>query len=113
MSINIQRTLVLSTAHITKATDTAITEEGLYDLRYHGAKGKSHDGMPAVLLFPCDRGFYGYTLWVDDAFPAMAISDKHPDLVAVIAFARKHGCQWVRFDCDEPPIKDLPTYEWA
>ncbi|HET9062405.1 MAG TPA: hypothetical protein VFO62_03865, partial [Candidatus Binatia bacterium] len=99
-------------AHITKATDTAITEGGLYDLRYHGARGKDHD-MPATLLFPCNEGFYGYVLWVDQGFETMWESDKHPDLVRVFAFARAQDCQWVRFDCDEQPIAELPTYEWT
>lgn len=110
--LNIQRMLVLATSHIRKETDAAITEGGLYDLRYHGATGKDHD-LPATMLFPCDTGFYGYVIWVDEGFATMQESENYPDLVAVIAFAKAHGCHWIRFDCDQEPIAELPTYEWA
>lgn len=108
----IDRVLFLSTAHIQQATDTAIIEEALFDLREHGARGKEHPGMPATMLFPCGSGFYGYLVWVDDDFKNMEISQDHPDLVAVIEYAKANGCQWIRFDCDGPAVTDLPTYEW-
>lgn len=40
--------------------------------------------------------------------------DEHreQDLMAVFAYARQHGYDWVRFDSDGPQVADLPTYEW-
>jgi len=31
------------------------------------------------------------------------------DLVAVMRYARKHGCEYVLLDCDALPMADLPV----
>ncbi|WP_396604830.1 hypothetical protein ACFLEY_22145 [Bradyrhizobium sp. YCK136] len=79
--------LHLSTAHITKAT-SEILDAGQ---KYYSSK---HD--------------YGWFIWVDAEPP----TDMPADLQACLIFAGKLGCRWIIFDCDVPPISDLPKHEW-
>jgi len=67
-----------------------------------------------------DSAVSGGAVWANEhgAFvfvPEPDEEDEHrePDLMAVFAYARKYGYEWVRFDSDGPKLDGLPVYEWA
>jgi len=82
--------LVLSTAHITKATADALEADA--------------DTVPWTM-----RGTYGFMVWAETDEERNGV---HPDLDACLDRAAKQGCQWLRLDCDAEARPDLPTYAW-
>ncbi|MCP3731298.1 hypothetical protein M9978_12755 [Sphingomonas sp. MG17] len=39
-------------------------------------------------------------------------ADVPPELHAILAFGRKHGCGYVLLDCDGPECAALPVFPW-
>jgi hypothetical protein len=89
----IVRELVVSTAHMPNWVARAMDERNNREM----------------VMLPYDCVEFGYLVWVcrpEDS------SDYPPELDAVMAMARKHGCTWIRFDCDAAIEEDLPKWEW-
>ena len=91
--VQIDKMLVLSTAHIKKETGDALDADG---------------GMCWLtsLSWQC----YGWILWVEDQ--PMPEEVGYPDLAAIFALARERGCSWVRLDCDGLKADALEVFEW-
>ena len=51
------------------------------------------------------RTRHGWFIWASEA----PIASVPTDLVAVMRYARKRGCEYVLFDCDALPTADLPV----
>jgi hypothetical protein len=51
------------------------------------------------------RTRHGWFVWASEAPIASVLAD----LVAVLRYARKHGCDYVLLDCDALPMADLPV----
>lgn len=100
--MQIDRMIVLSTNHIPWRTSRAL------DASTEGGTIEGNGDMPATLKWAS----YGWMVWADDGFRTMRSSDAHPELLRVIEFALKHGCQWIRLDCDGPEYPELPTFDW-
>ena len=99
--LEIDQTLVLSTAHVSPATRAALDAGGADD---------SDNTVPLTLPWQD----YGWIVWVDADWARLtAPTDARADLAAVLGLARDNGCQWVRLDCDGPIVAGLPTYEDA
>jgi hypothetical protein len=81
---NVQRLLVLSTLHI--PGQSVINDGWIW-------------------------GDYGCGCWCyaydDDVFAEMGV----PWLAPICAYARRHGCDWIRFDADWNVIAELPTFD--
>ena len=98
--------LVLSTAHLTE--DVAAVLDQICDTPDNRERPSDPTGTWAdeVVSSP-----YRYGCWVRpflDADPA----EFPPCLGGCIAYARQHGATWILFDRDEPPIDELPSYDW-
>ena len=86
----IDKVLVLSTAHVSKETATWL------------------DVAAATEMHSVTRRAGGYG-W----FLSVHANRWHKlDLVAVRRLAVSHGCEWILFDRDAPAIVDLPTWSW-
>lgn len=93
MTDEIQKVLVLSTSHLTKATADLLTS---------GA-----DGLPVFF----DKGEYGW--WVHVPERTKDLRDECPeDLRKVIIYAHRLDCCWVCLDRDGDANPNLPTWEW-
>lgn len=89
--MNISKTLELSTAHITYETSLAMD---------HGEHCIANTG-------------YGYLVFADPWEVKHAADSTCPDdLIACMKLALDNDCTYIIFDCDEPAIEDLPTYDW-
>lgn len=102
MSLEIDRTLVLSTAHVHPETAHILDGEDPH---------KQIDGHVA------DWGCYGWVVWCGgQTVPKIELDAEMlympADLHRVVMFARDNNCQYVRFDCDADEIDGLPTWEW-
>lgn len=93
MSYEIDKTLVLSTAHVSPETAELL----------NGGSVISNDAI--TLLSGPLRDEYGWNVWVET-------EDAPDDLKHVLAFAVELDCRYVRLDCDGPEINFLPTWEW-
>lgn len=92
MKLEIDRTLVCSTAHL--------TEEDCQDF--------FHETTDLVVY---EMGEYG---WMVMARPIdrELTDERHSDnLERLLAFAREHECDWIRFDCDADTIEGFPVFE--
>lgn len=87
----IERSLVLSTAHISEATAALL-----------GDHSEAEDFN--VVVYAVE---YGWLVWADSADFAGA-----PELSALLKLAREQGCKWIRFDQDGEVVEGLPTFEW-
>jgi len=87
--IEIRRTLVLSTGHLTEALASA--------------------AVSGAFVFHTTTA-YGWEAYVGED-----LSDDEHDVTCVnaaFALARKHECSWVAWDQDGPQVSDLPVYDW-
>ncbi len=88
-SIEIRRSLVLSSGHLTPEVATAL----------------------AVGTFKMNETLeYGWSAYVGED-----ITDEDLDVTcinAAFALARKHDCTWIVWDRDGPTIAELPSYDW-
>ncbi|MCC7376974.1 MAG: hypothetical protein IT581_20105 [Verrucomicrobiales bacterium] len=90
--LEIQRVLVLSTAHLRRETADEMEEP---------------DGPKSIF---CDEIRYGYLVKVQkEREPSLSISD---ELWACMKFARSKRCPHIRFDQDGSTVSDLPSFNW-
>ena len=87
MNLEINKELVLSTAHI--------PEETANDLRN------------CLVAKNIEEYEYGSRVWVDASIPV-----KHKELIALVKLAKDHDCKWLVLDCDAEVIQELPQFEW-
>jgi len=91
----IEKMLVISTAHVTKETATALDRRGAT--------------MGGLLSYP--HGEYGWMFYI--AYVEKVDEDIVPDeLMAAARYAQGLGCTWLLLDRDAGAIADLPTWEW-
>ena len=100
---NIQSVLVLSTGHVTEATRRVFDGEAVDTVEDDSPEDETDIGLP--MFSPVT---YGWLMWRDDDWE----NERHPEMVAIIALAKANGCEWIRFDCDEPQLEDLPFFDW-
>lgn len=93
MSVEILRTLVLGTGHLSPGTAA----------RLHA--GDTDEWAPQI------SWDYGWDWYVptDDEYSTSLFP---PEILAAFALARQHDCSWVRYDQDGPTIDGLPFHEW-
>lgn len=94
MTLEIDRTLVLSTGHVTEATGKLLDAEA--------------QGGEELSWSPQIRWEYGWIFYAD-ADPGLGYPE---EFAAIFAFAKLHDCKWIRFDCDGPQVEELPFQEW-
>lgn len=95
--LEILSVLVVSTSHLT-------AEEGTGGLEDHALRG----------IYTSVRHDHAFeiVLW-DDPMPAyMQSTPPSEGLAGVIAVARAHGIERIRFDADGPVLDGLPIYNW-
>lgn len=91
--LEIRKVLVLSTSH---------------------AKQETMDVAELNLNFT-GKFEYGAYFYVGDLGTVDALNDPEDyptDLYECLMFAKEHGCDEVKFDCDGPILEGLPTYDW-
>jgi hypothetical protein len=89
--LEIEKLIALSSAHVDRVTMEMIAE---------------HDA--GVIAYPNE---YGAFLWIGELF--VLDPEKTPeDLAAVIEFARRQDCDWIKLDRDGQVSDELKTYDW-
>lgn len=83
----IEKMLVMSTAHL----PCPITPENAPDPIWY------------------EKGDYG---WLVYARLFRTPYDTTPELIDIMTYADKLGCEWVMFDCDATILPNFPTFEW-
>lgn len=97
MELEVGRHLVLNTAHL------------------HCATAELLDAW--ALLSPNDRPLtiastaYGWFIPAGEIEGA-SLARIPSELPPILAFARRHDCTHVLFDCDGPRVLDLPEFPW-
>lgn len=68
-------------------------------------------GFDGVVAFETD---FGLLMWVPADPPAHAAdyTGIPAEVLAVQRYARRHGCDYVRFDTDAHRVADLPAWDW-
>jgi hypothetical protein len=90
--LEIERMLVLSTAHVTLETS----------IEFEDGDVGSHKFVSS----------YGFGCWVRPSAEDLDYVNAPEDLEVVLKFAQRYDCRWVRFDTDGPRIPGLPLYSW-
>lgn len=92
--LEIMKTLVLSTGHVSKETAEFLDACGV--------------AGNFLIVTSVPFGDYGWLV------PTCAAEEGGcpADLKVVLEFAARHDCTWVRLDCDGNRIDDLPSWEW-
>ena len=91
MQLEIVKTLVVSTLHITKEDSEVLSE--------------SHSNE--IVAHSYEEGWWVWTGEANEHFALLSVFANN-----VIAVARENDCQWVRFDADGPEIEGLEKFEW-
>lgn len=95
--LEILSVLVVSTSHLTAEEGTG----GLEEHALHGIHTSVRDDHAMEIV-----------LW-DDPMPGyMQSTPPSEGLAGVIAVARAHGIERIRFDADGPVLNGIPTYNW-
>lgn len=93
--LEIEQTLVLSTAHLRESIATGDGDE---------------PRMDSVASY---TGEYGWLVWAGmDPDDGEDGHDAMQELRNLLNFAMLNGCKYVRFDRDADTIEGFPTYEW-
>lgn len=94
-----ERTLLVSTAHVTEATRLSLD-------------GLSPDDAN-VSFMAWEYGWSIPTCQVDDDVAEQESIDIIPaEVLAILRFACSHGFHWVRFDRDADVLPPFQTYDW-
>lgn len=113
--LEIDRTLVLSTGHVSGETAQILNGETPTSCGRRTGDGErlkqQIDGHIS------DWGIYGWVVWCGgQTVPTVETENElllmPEDLHRVLMFARDHDCQYVRFDCDADFVAGLPRFEW-
>jgi len=106
----IENMLVLSTAHISQATDKILTEFAPTD--FEKDLHDEEDRLP----FRFVAHHYGYIFFLNidsaDSDVIEKTQKKTPELVPIIKYAFFHKCTLINMDRDAEEVANLPTYKW-
>lgn len=100
----IHRLMVLSTGHIQREVNS-VFGDGQYDETAIDA-AMSAEEWTGLHVTSTDGGYLLRGWFNDDEIVVPQC------LMDIIAYAKEHGCQYVRLDQDGPTVKALPTYTW-
>lgn len=91
----IYKYLDISTAHITKETDTYLQR-------------KVRDNNSPLIVYKKECGYFVCVPYdLDEIEMYIPV-----DLTSCLGLAKKHNCYWLVLDCDAEIIDELETYEW-
>jgi hypothetical protein len=93
VTLEIRKTLVLSTSHVSAATAKMFDDNDPID-------------------WPAIGGHYDGSGWFIYALPTIRSEHAPAELLKVMEFARENGCDNILFDADADQVDDLPTFEW-
>ena len=88
MELEIERTLVASTAHIPYSTSTYLNDLDIFDVEY------------------------GYKVYVPEIDVIERIYGDHPELCSLLKLALVNSCRWLLLDQDGPVYDKLPQFNW-
>lgn len=93
------RMLVCSTGHIREGTDRKLTE--------------NHPDVEPLSFYPIE---FGYLIWTGSE-GLLKLDDPEwanvPTELRDLMIRAKHAnIEWIRLDCDAPPIEGITTYAW-
>jgi len=98
-ALEMRRTLVCSTAHVTLATRNKFERQDPRDCH-----------LPLIGCFE-----YGWYLWVPPHIESWLEDYGHElgeDEKALLRFANEHGFHEIKLDADADPIEGLHVYDW-
>lgn len=87
----IRKILDISTGHVCKETSELLN-----------AGGGEH-----TWAIPFEYGWF-----VDVPEYDCGREQRPADINTVMDYARKHDCEWIKFDCDGELLSDLPKFDW-
>lgn len=92
LGVEINRELVLSTAHVTEETrkDFELSEK----------------------VTGIEPYKYGYRIWVDITEVNGKSTNDYPELANLLVMAKGLNCKWLVLDMDAEPVKGLKQFEW-
>lgn len=93
----IQRTLVVSTSHISQEDATYLEQASTWPL--------------SVVWLNYEYGWIIYLFKKDDYFQEVT-QGAPQSIVSLMRLAIQLNCDWLRIDADGPEVPGLPTYEW-
>lgn len=97
--MQIEKIMVLSTAHIKKETADLLEEDNI-----------------GLIVISRETGYLIHTVslpMTDSVSEDLLNNSRYPnDLAACIQLAHKNGCDWLLLDCDGPIESDIPFYDW-
>ena len=103
-NLEIEKSLVVSTAHITKEDDELLTQE------------TKEENIHDQLLYPqaVDYGYYIST--IEELEPKMCDllleTGYSPALLSLLRLAHEIGCQYLRLDRDGEIYDEFPQFDW-
>lgn len=99
--LEIHKTLVLSTAHMTRE-DSELLAEAQHDVELAGM---------TPVTYEMDE--YGWMVYVSsESLISSSLSQFSEGFRDAVEMAQAHGCLWVRFDRDANVVGELKTYDW-
>lgn len=104
MNLEIQRTLVVSTAHVTKVHMNLLTQANRQTggFRY-----------PDLIVDSVGLGAgYGVRLVASSEAVNQCVICRMPEVAALVQLALNNQCCWLQLDRDGPKVEGYPEYEW-
>lgn len=92
MKLEIEKALVLSTGHVSKATAQLLP-----------------NGIPNVIAY--SKGPYGWLIYTDPDMNQDS-SGVPAELVRLLEVAQEHDCVWLMLDRDGTVEESLSTFDW-
>ncbi len=95
-TLEIQKTLVLSTAHVTKEVNDYLQDTC---------------GLPGAENLIMESFEYGWRIYTGSE-ASERVPTRHASLTSCIELARANDCRWLCLDQDGDTTDQLPTYSW-
>jgi hypothetical protein len=100
----IERALVLSTAHVSEETALLLNHTEILT-------GDAGLAWAPAMQRP-EGWLFRVPLNMSDAEWTIHLEPYPAELRAALALARDEGCHWILFDCDGPTVDTLTEFEW-
>jgi len=99
--MEIERSLVVSTAHITKADNIKLEIES------------STNSAPSLVVYRYEFGFLIYTGSPIDELIDKDVHERYSHALSnLLRLAKRENCQYLKLDCDAQIYPDLEVFNW-
>jgi len=108
MDLEIEKSLVVSTAHVLQQDMELLEQENSYPYTVHNTEYGAMIYIVKDMVIPVEQSVE----FICDGHDLEKIVSFSRDFRRLLKLAKDNDCTWLRLDCDGSEIEGLPKHEW-